>query len=384
MVANANPVHVGLPASAVVGRFIDVPSFATFGGALTISAVGASKLGADVGGSARHAANEGNFCVVWSEEAGPGDHDVRYKVLAPDGFPLTGSVNVDSSAADDVTPAIAKTLGGGVAPYLAWTLVWVRDTDGDGDGFLFARRIAYGGAPGAGNFFFDLGGNCAHPVVSARLDQPVDGSTEYPAIVAFKRLRPSVSVDQGDAYVALVERHMPVATTTLPETPVRLTTQRDGDVQDPTELGAALWTRVHPGNGFGFGSVSGFMFRHRAALVFGPQPVGRQYCDAQPSSVDQSGGRRSSRLRILGNQSSGSLHTAECIDMPGNAFAYLIASQATGNVLFPGGSQGRLCISGSIGRYVDQIVSSGAFGSVSVTIDPSILPQQRPDRGRAR
>lgn len=451
VVANANPVPMGLPTSAVVGRLVDVTAFAPVGGTLLYSSIGNSKFGADVGGSARAALAEGNFCVVWSEQVGPGDHDVRYKVVAPDGTQVTAIINVDNSNEDDVTPAIAKALGGGPATDLAWTIVWIRDTNEDGVGRVFARRIASNGALGAGNLVVDGADNCANPVVSARLDNALDGSPDRPSIVAFERLRPStlvpgslegdiqlkvvrdnlagplssvtlmedfdaaldqrrpaittngrgfcvayieerydapaggdwnvhmttgaLTVELGNVFAALVERHQGMATTTLPELPVRLTMQREGHPLNLTELGAAIWTRVSPGNGFGFGGVHGVTFRHRAALLVGPKPVGRQYCDAEPNSVNQFGGRRSSWLRILGNQSTGTLHTAECIDMPGNSFAYLNASQATGNVLFPGGSQGRLCISGSIGRYVDQIVSSGASSSVSVTIDPSALPQ---------
>ena len=451
VVANANPVPVGLPTSAVVGRLVDVTTFAPDGGALLLSSIGNPKRSADVGGSARITLAEGNFCVVWSEEVGPGDHDVRYKIVAPDGSQVTGVINVDNSNADDVTPAIAKSLGAGLAPDLAWTIVWIRDTDEDGVGSVRARRVAWDGALGAGNFIVEAATNCANPVVSTRLDNPLDGSTDRPSIVAYERLYPSalvpgesqgdiqlrvvranaagplsdvtlmedfdaaidqrrpaittngrgfclayleeaydapgsgdwnirmatggLTVDLDNAYAALVERHMGMATTTFPETPVRLTMQRDGSALNVSDLGAAIWTRVNPGNGFGFGGVHGVTFRHSAALVFGPKPVGRQYCDAEPNSVNQFGGRRSSWLRILGNQSMGSLHTAECIDMPANAFAYLNVGTATGNVLFPGGSQGRLCISGSIGRFVDQVVSSGGFSRVSVTIDPSALPQ---------
>jgi len=451
VVASVNPVPMGLPTGAVVGRLIDVTAFAPAGGAWLLSAIGNPKLGADVGGSARPALAEGNFCVVWSEEVAPGDHDVRYRVVAPDGTTVTTVITADSSSADDVTPAIAKSLGGGAAPDIAWTIVWIRDLDADGVGSVRGRRVAFDGALGAGNFTVEAANNCANPVVSARLDFALDGSTDRPAIVAFERLSPSalvpgalqgdvqlrvvrdnlagpassvtlmedfdaaldqrrpaiatngrgfcvayveerydaagsgdwnvhmatgaLAVEANDAHVALEERHMALATTTSPETPVRLTMQRDGNSLNLTELGAAIWTHVNPGNGFGFGRVHGVTFRHRAALLFGPKPVGRQYCDAQPNSTGHYGGRRSSWLRILGNQSTGTLHTAECIDMPGSSFAYLNVSRATGDVLFPGGSQGRLCISGSIGRYVDQVVSSGGLSSVSVTIDPSALPQ---------
>jgi hypothetical protein len=175
--------------------------------------------------------------------------------------------------------------------------------------------------------------------------------------------------------VALAERHVPLATTTSPEHAPRLTTRWDGETASYAVDGAALWTRQGATTAPGFGGLHGARFDHLAATLFGPQAVGTQYCDANPNSVGTGGGRNSSWLRILGNQSTSTDHTAQCIDMPPNAFGYLNVALASGNLNLPGGSQGRLCLSGSIGRYVDQIAFSGASGSIEVTIDPSAIPQ---------
>ena len=61
--------------------------------------------------------------------------------------------------------------------------------------------------------------------------------------------------------------------------------------------------------------------------------------------------------------------------MPLSSFGHLACSLQTGSVLFPGGSQGRLCLGGAIGRYVNSIQSSGSFGAIQTFVDPMSLPQ---------
>ena len=57
--------------------------------------------------------------------------------------------------------------------------------------------------------------------------------------------------------------------------------------------------------------------------------------------------------------------------LPSNQFGYLLASQSPGFVAMPGGSQGNLCLGGSIARFVQQILSTGAGGSFEVPVDLS-------------
>jgi hypothetical protein len=57
--------------------------------------------------------------------------------------------------------------------------------------------------------------------------------------------------------------------------------------------------------------------------------------------------------------------------LPNNAFGFFLTSRTQGSVMNPGGSQGNLCLSGSIGRYVGpgQIKNSGATGTIQLPID---------------
>lgn len=61
-------------------------------------------------------------------------------------------------------------------------------------------------------------------------------------------------------------------------------------------------------------------------------------------------------------------------ELPPNQFGYLLASLHAGFTQNPGGSQGNLCLSGNIGRFVGQVQSSGAVGAFTVPVDLSAIP----------
>lgn len=62
--------------------------------------------------------------------------------------------------------------------------------------------------------------------------------------------------------------------------------------------------------------------------------------------------------------------------LPTNTLGYFLCSEAAGFVFQPGGSQGNLCLSGSIGRVVGgQVLNSGFVGGFAVDVDLTSLPQ---------
>ena len=61
--------------------------------------------------------------------------------------------------------------------------------------------------------------------------------------------------------------------------------------------------------------------------------------------------------------------------LPPNQFGYYLTSQTQGFIPFPGGSQGNLCLSGSIGRYSKFVKSSGATGVITMSLDLTQTPQ---------
>lgn len=62
--------------------------------------------------------------------------------------------------------------------------------------------------------------------------------------------------------------------------------------------------------------------------------------------------------------------------LPTQAFAFFLTSRTQGFIANPAGSQGNLCLAGSIGRYVGpgQILNSGTTGEIQLAIDATRLP----------
>lgn len=101
--------------------------------------------------------------------------------------------------------------------------------------------------------------------------------------------------------------------------------------------------------------------------------IGDIYCS--PSVVNSSGAAAAIEAR-----GSALLADADyrllASNMPLNTLGYFLCSQSAGFVFQPGGSQGNLCLSGSIGRIVGgQVLNSGFFGGFATDVDLSAMPQ---------
>ena len=70
--------------------------------------------------------------------------------------------------------------------------------------------------------------------------------------------------------------------------------------------------------------------------------------------------------------------TLTASQMPVDKFGYLLASQTQGFVAGPGGSQGNLCLGGTIGRFTQQIRSTGSTGMFSIDVDLTAIPTSPP------
>jgi len=64
----------------------------------------------------------------------------------------------------------------------------------------------------------------------------------------------------------------------------------------------------------------------------------------------------------------------EASSLPTNQFGYFLVSATQGFVPGAGGSQGNLCLAGQIGRYKNDVLSSGPLGSFSMQVDLALLP----------
>ena len=62
-------------------------------------------------------------------------------------------------------------------------------------------------------------------------------------------------------------------------------------------------------------------------------------------------------------------------NLPTSSFGFFITSDTQAFVMNPGGSQGHLCVGGSVGRFIGQIQNSGAAGTISLDVDLTQIPQ---------
>ena len=100
--------------------------------------------------------------------------------------------------------------------------------------------------------------------------------------------------------------------------------------------------------------------------------LGSVYCS--PAQVNSTGGagvlRAAGSLAVADNDV-----TLLAAGLPPNAFVLLLASQQQGLATGPGGSQGDLCLAGSVGRFLNTVQDSGAIGAASFTVDLTVIPQ---------
>jgi hypothetical protein len=100
--------------------------------------------------------------------------------------------------------------------------------------------------------------------------------------------------------------------------------------------------------------------------------IGTRYCTASANSSGLPG-----ELTIIGsNLISQNDVTLTAEQLPLQSFGYFITSRTLASIHPVPGSQGTLCVTGSIGRFVGpgQIVDSGSTGAVALSIDLSALP----------
>lgn len=100
-------------------------------------------------------------------------------------------------------------------------------------------------------------------------------------------------------------------------------------------------------------------------------PIGGNYCTATPNSTGVPTEISAFGSDVVANNEV----LVRCESMPLNAVGLLVTSQTQGFVASPGGSQGNLCLGGSIGRFIGSVASSGSTGSIEVSVDLNAVPQ---------
>ncbi|MEZ6014839.1 MAG: hypothetical protein R3F49_06990 [Planctomycetota bacterium] len=101
--------------------------------------------------------------------------------------------------------------------------------------------------------------------------------------------------------------------------------------------------------------------------------LGSAYCG--PAVVNSSAGAAAVRLWGSDAVAANDVRVL-ATGLPFASFGFFLTSRTQGQVAQPGGSQGVLCLAGSIGRFVGpgQIVNSGVGGSFELPLDLAALP----------
>ncbi|MEZ6017279.1 MAG: hypothetical protein R3F49_19350 [Planctomycetota bacterium] len=98
--------------------------------------------------------------------------------------------------------------------------------------------------------------------------------------------------------------------------------------------------------------------------------IGTNYCSANVNSTGTTGVATALGSSLIANNNV----QARASSLPANVFGFFITSRTQGFVANPGGSSGNLCLAGAIGRYLQQIQSSGAAGEFTINIDVTAMP----------
>jgi hypothetical protein len=106
------------------------------------------------------------------------------------------------------------------------------------------------------------------------------------------------------------------------------------------------------------------------ALLYVQEALGTSYCAAQTNSTGQRAITQAQGLSLAYTNRLRLLTT----DAPAGSFGYYITSRTQGDVLFPGGSSGRICLAGSIGRFVTQVGQVSAAGTFAILPDLAVMP----------
>ncbi|MFT7167868.1 MAG: hypothetical protein ACI80K_000990 [Paracoccaceae bacterium] len=111
---------------------------------------------------------------------------------------------------------------------------------------------------------------------------------------------------------------------------------------------------------------------YRPTLAVPTSPVlGLNYCVLTPNSSGGSAFLTGFGTKELAMNDFGLVASS----LPPNSFGFFIVSDMQAQVANPGGSQGTLCVGGSVGRFLTQVANSGIFGEIVVNVDVNNIPQ---------
>lgn len=117
-----------------------------------------------------------------------------------------------------------------------------------------------------------------------------------------------------------------------------------------------------------------FLDNGDTAVLIAQRNVGTPYCSAEPNST----GAPAITTAVGSSHVDFNALRLETTGLPTGEFGYYLASLTPGDVLYPGGSAGRLCLGGTIGRFNSQVKNSGLAGEIAIWVDLTSIPVNPP------
>jgi len=395
----------------------------TQGSQFQISTGSGNKSSPDVGGDP-HTAAPTYYCVVWEREFSVGvDHDVHARLVTSTGALLgTSAILIDNSGSTyDKYPTVSKS--NGVAPAFTqeWNVAWQRQFNSN-DWDIRGAQIHWDGVITHGSFSVDFSGaNDLAPkpsspldptigprtymIVYQRLDGPdwdiyasalrgntrftfdnlsalwVSGASqhEFTPVVDTNGIHFSVAYHRNfgtsttdyDVYVAGV--YLVGNVFRISEGPLNLAFS--GSFEGNTEM-CARRSGGTQSDYCGVVWVDAAVERNIEGATYNMLDhygqIGVNYCSPNTNSTGSTGA-----LLVTGSGFvvRNELHLAAS-QLPLSATLFFLTSRTQGFIANPGGSQGNLCLGGSIGRFVgpNQILNTGGTGTASLFLDLTQQP----------
>ncbi len=155
---------------------------------------------------------------------------------------------------------------------------------------------------------------------------------------------------------------------------------------DGSELTYSNWIPGEPNNTSLTGAPEGFaemlpggawndaeddhLFTTHFLVEYSGGDIGSNFCVAAPNSTGAVGAMSSQgSLEVATN-----LFQLTASSLPQHSFGVFLASQSPGFTAAPGGSQGNLCLSTNHGRFSQQVMASGHFGTFTILTDTTGFP----------
>lgn len=434
-VANANCADTSLCVAAFVDPNVATPvriarriwdhHQGVFGPLVQITGISNSAF-PDVGGSSTEAP-DGRFCVAWSTNVAGFSGEVLYTTIPACG----GNGNLGGLSTPGVLPTGTLSISessGDPGSVDQWQIVWTERAFGfpgtrlsgavvNGDGSVrqsaplrdfdppdLIRDVHVSEARQIGSFadptyaiLYDLDSVGDEDTVVSL----VRGTTIVHEIELQRSEHSGFRPDQSEARIATTaDRFVVSYLEQLPSTAYRAFVTSFGVVEDTflavAERRTDLGTVTPPGFPFHDGGALSMASKFSGGLYASTEVgIGIDRATAGPPDVDAAifddtsppsparqycyGNRNSTGfrgfIRMEGDASASTLKTLRASGLPPGSFGYFVVGDGFANVANPAGSAGVLCVSGAVGRYVQQLQAADAAGEISIPFDPTVIPQ---------